>query len=301
MSTAELRELADLDALGLLDEVDTHRFEQALQDATVVDQEMVRNRQAMLLQRLVGPPVGTLPGDLEDRVLSAVREEIARQDDDLAPIATIGRRRRDRTPGSGTYTSGAPDLATSVNFDPLAITRLRRASAVWRAASFGLAAGLLVAITLSIATREQAQEVTERSMRQASSLELNEVFHEGAGGRNLSEVLHPLSSDDVFGLASLPGAHVAIACAINTRNTANSPAHVKICVLGADPGARFRLEVQQDDGTWAAVDDFTIMEGEELVTLAGITPRTSLECANRSIRVVDLTGGEPVVVAQRII
>ena len=33
MKSSELREFADLDALGLLDEVDTRRFEQALEAA----------------------------------------------------------------------------------------------------------------------------------------------------------------------------------------------------------------------------------------------------------------------------
>jgi len=299
MSTTELRELADLDALGLLDEVDTHRFEQALMDATVVDQEMVRNRQAMLLQRLVGAPAQEMPEGLRDRVLAAVREDIAKQDDDLAPIATIGRRRRDRSPGIGTY-SGTSDLATSVNFSPLEITRLRRASTVWRAASFGLAAGLLVAIILSFATREQAIQVDQRMASKYWFEEFAQTLH--AAGKPTNLDILKRDSTDFFGVQTTPGAGVALICAINTDVTNNRTPFVTMIGLGAGNNDRFLLEVQADDGTWSSVGSFAFLDGSGLVDLPGITAKTSLQCANANLRILRIEdGGDPVVVARRIV
>ena len=56
MKSSELRELADLDALGLLDEVDSHRFEQAFSNATIAEQETIRTRQSTCCSVWWGTP-----------------------------------------------------------------------------------------------------------------------------------------------------------------------------------------------------------------------------------------------------
>ena len=40
----ELRDLADLEALGLLDEIDQRQFERALAEITIVEQDAIRER-----------------------------------------------------------------------------------------------------------------------------------------------------------------------------------------------------------------------------------------------------------------
>ncbi|HAW96122.1 MAG TPA: hypothetical protein DCX60_07600, partial [Phycisphaerales bacterium] len=91
MTHQELLDFADLDVLGLLDEVDSTRFEAAFQKATPADQDLIRERQAALATQLVGAPdAHVLSAELKARVLGTIQSENDAIDSALAPVARIG-------------------------------------------------------------------------------------------------------------------------------------------------------------------------------------------------------------------
>ena len=118
----ELLELASLDAMGLLDDFEATVYTRAFHEApATVQDEVVR------LQAQVAGDLSLLPGDepdpkLRERVLKAVAAAIERNDDALAPLASIGRRRRGIRGAERRFLSGSPAM-------------------YWRAASFMLSQG----------------------------------------------------------------------------------------------------------------------------------------------------------------
>lgn len=255
MKSSELRELADLDALGLLDEVDSHRFEQALANATIADQEMVRARQAILLQRLVGDPSDELPVELKDRVLGALRQEIERQDEQFAPIATIGRRRRERSFRGETAT---PDI--DLNY--VETVRLRRAAVIWRAASFGLSAGLIAAVIFAVSTSRWNQTTLEVASQQDNNLEQRERYAE-----DFDELTSEASSDLIFTIASATrDAHCGVTVLISTTP---SEQFLKLQLTGFRSGS---YEIgRMRDGQWQVSHRFDVHEANTLVDIDNIS------------------------------
>ena len=264
MKSTELRELADLDALGLLDEVDSHRFEQAFVNATIAEQEMIRTRQATLLQRLVGDPTDELPVDLKNRVLAAVRQEIEHQDEQLAPIATIGRRRRERS-------LQKPDVVTpSVDLDALENVRLRRAAVIWRAASFGLSAGLIAAVIFAVSTSRWTRTTEIVASQQYNNLEQRDKY-----AQNFDELTNITSSHHIFGLVSSRAQHLAVNALINTSP---DECFLKLQLTGFRSG---KYEIgQMLDGEWVASHGFEVHEANTLVDIEGVSVAEAIAFAD---------------------
>jgi hypothetical protein len=264
MKSTELRELADLDALGLLDEVDSHRFEQAFANATIAEQETIRTRQATLLQRLVGDPTDELPVDLKDRVLGAVRQEIERQDEQLAPIATIGRRRRERS-------LQKPEVATqAVDLNYLENVRLRRAAVIWRAASFGLSAGLIAAVIFAVSTSRWTRTAQEVASQQYNNLEQRDHY-----AQNFDELTNITSSHHIFGLVTTRAQHLAVNALINTSP---SECFLKLQLTGFRSG---RYEIgRMQDGQWVASHGFDVHEANTLLNIDNVTVSEAIAFAD---------------------
>lgn len=264
MKSTELRELADLDALGLLDEVDAHRFEQAFANATIAEQETIRTRQATLLQRLVGDPTDELPVELKERVMGAVRQEIERQDEQLAPIATIGRRRRERS------LQKPETAAPAVDLNYLENVRLRRAAVIWRAASFGLSAGLIAAVIFAVSTSRWTRTAQEVASQQYNNLEQRDHY-----AQNFDELTNITSSHHIFGLVTTRAQHLAVNALINT-----SPAEcfLKLQLTGFRSG-RYEIGVMQD-GKWVASHGFDVHEANTLVNIDNVTVSEAIAFAD---------------------
>jgi len=211
----ELRDLADLDALGLLDEIDQKRFERALADATIAEQDRIRDRQAALVERLVGEPTEALPEDLKQRVMDAVRCEIEQFDASLAPIARIGRRKRERMQREEEL--AAQGAGTGSGFASLELRGVRRSAVIWRAASFALAASLVAAIFFLYDTTGSALKIEELAYQQVGSEELREVY-----GEQIESVL-ATPGNKVFGLATVD----LVENAANANDLAENAANAK--------------------------------------------------------------------------
>jgi hypothetical protein len=129
MSLQELIELAILDAMGLLDEDEREVFECAFRGASPAVQSQVRREQTRLSQIDMLLPDVAPPAGMRARVIEAVRQEMARSGDTLV-VPTIVR-------------SG-------------------RVSPIWRAASLGLAAAVLIlTVTLFIFQTQHQRAVDQ--------------------------------------------------------------------------------------------------------------------------------------------
>lgn len=274
MTSHELRELADLDALGLLDEIDTRRFEEALKSATVTEQEQIRTRQATLLHRLVGEPVEELPEGLRERVLAAVHGEIQQQDEALAPIATIGRRRRER---AARMLDPVESVSTATSVNPRELNRVRRAAFLWRAASFGLMAGVLAALFFSMQMRDWVKKTEELASQKSNNLELREAF-----GDNLDELTNPTGADHVIGLATTYNRRGSITAILQTAPTVNS---VKLVVVGLKKGT-YTISVK-DTNEWVDSHTFTVREENTIVALDGLPEGAAQRLAVAEWKILD--------------
>lgn len=127
MSVDELRELAALDALALLDDYETALFNRSFHLAAAGVQDEIKDLQAAIAADTSLMPGVEPPEELRRRVLAHVARAVDDASGPLAPIAAIGRPRREET--------AAPQRAT-----------IWGSAQIWRAASFLLATSLLVGL-----------------------------------------------------------------------------------------------------------------------------------------------------------
>ena len=209
----ELLDFADLDVLGLLDEVDTTRFENAFQKATPADQDLIRERQAEFATQLVDTSDEVSPPEqLKARVLESIQSENDAIDSALAPVARIGIGRWRREQIGGTLVQPADESHLEEPGDPTQMRRLQRSSAIWRAASFGLIAGLAVSLLIGYSMVESAREATRLASQRAASEQLSELYPQ-----NLGSVINNFKRDQVLGLATSFAHRGSITAILNTE------------------------------------------------------------------------------------
>lgn len=126
MNTHQLIEMAVLDALGLLEPAEIDAFERAFAEAPEPVRSMVRAEQDRLADVSHLLPDAEPTEGLRDMVLAAVRNAMRAETE---PVAGRIQGRPERTAG----TPAQPRLKP-----------VRRVSPVWRAASIGLAAAVIV-------------------------------------------------------------------------------------------------------------------------------------------------------------
>lgn len=209
----ELLDFADLDVLGLLDEVDTTRFENAFQKATPADQDLIRERQAEFATQLVDTSDEVSPPEqLKARVLESIQTENDAIESALAPVARIGIGRWRREQIGGTLVQPADESHLEESGDPTQMRRLQRSSAIWRAASFGLIAGLTVSLLIGYSMVESAREATRLASQRAASEQLSELYPQ-----NLGSVINNFKRDQVLGLATSFAHRGSITAILNTE------------------------------------------------------------------------------------
>ena len=177
----DLRSLAALDAMGMLDEVDASAFDRAFRDATPSVQAELRDLQASIAVDPAFLAASEEPApDLKARTLARVMTEVERDESTLAPIAHIGRTaaRPGRAAGQEAFIAQAIELAT-VRQD---LRRFTRSSYYWRAATIALTAALTVAFVFQVTTRSFAERVAELALGAAATDKLlATIGHDGAG------------------------------------------------------------------------------------------------------------------------
>ena len=145
MTPRQLLELASLDALGLLDDVESAVYTRSFHDAPATVQDEVLRLQGEIANEHLLLPGEEPDPELRERVLKAVADAIAR-DDSLAPLARIGKPRRSAERDS----DGRVNLGGSGQF--------------WRAASFALAGVSLIMVYFMAMGRQASDDVTAAAL-----------------------------------------------------------------------------------------------------------------------------------------
>ncbi len=173
MSTnSEIFELAQLEVIGALEPTESARLERMFRDASpTLQREVVEFQAALATEGALLPSVNP-EGSLRLRVLASVAEAVEAHDDQLAPIASIGRGGRAMSAlGNG---RNEDDSTQSKPRDEIAQAAApwRKSSLVWRTASIVLAGALLASLAFNIATTRQSARISELALQRSVSEEL---------------------------------------------------------------------------------------------------------------------------------
>jgi hypothetical protein len=271
----ELLDFADLDVLGLLDEVDSTRFEAAFQKATPADQDLIRERQAEFATQLVGShDTKALPEALKSRVIGSIQIENDAIDSALAPVARIGIGRWRREQASVSLVQPADDENLHAE-DPILIRRLQRSSVIWRAASFGLIAGLAVSLLIGYTMVENAKEATRLASQRAASEQLSELYPQ-----ELSSIINNFKSDQVLGLATSPSHRGSITAILDTEGN-----NVRLMVFAIKAG-EYAITYTDDTENQQRLG-FKVDEGMTVVQIDSLDEGVARALASRKWAVRD--------------
>lgn len=176
MSTRELVELAQLDAMGLLDEQEAREFEVAFAAAPAEIQEQIRKEQSrMCVLEPVLPDVQA-PEHLRGKVLSAVHEAIIESIVETAPLATGAASAESIQKVAAAASGQAPTRHEGGRSLPgVGEGGRRRGLNLWRstAIAFAAAAVVLGITTIKLQTQYErviAQKSTGDSLEKVTSL-----------------------------------------------------------------------------------------------------------------------------------
>ena len=157
MTREELRELAALDAFGLLDEYEAALYTRSLHHAPAAVQDQILNLQAQIVSDESLLPSSENPDPaLRDRVLYAVANAIERETADLEPLATIGRPH-----------NAAPEAV---------IASVGASGQLWRAAVFALCAGLIVVAYFLAQVSSQNNQIAVIALMRNTDAQLEELI-----------------------------------------------------------------------------------------------------------------------------
>jgi len=171
-SRGELLELAPLEALGLLDEVDERRFDISFNESPPHVQDEIRDLQAAVAAEFGSVGSESADRSLKYRVLAALSAAVDEDDQQCAPIAAIGNPRayqRNVISELASHTSDSidPKLVEAIRRD-----RYARSSLIWRAAAIALGCGLLVTLYFTAQISHNSQELVELALGNSNTSEL---------------------------------------------------------------------------------------------------------------------------------
>lgn len=247
VSREEILELARLEALGVLDEVDCERLNRLFHNATPGLQAEVRAVQASLCADETLYAAEEPDTRLGAKVLTRVQDEITAEQAALAPVASIGPRRT--TAGSnGTDPEQAIEIVRlravceSVKGD---VSRWNRAATMWRAASIVLAALLVVSLYYHFAMSSSAMRIGQLALeangRDELMRELGPLYRDFADGGSM-----------VRGLTATQRGFSGSATVYVNRGLGQS----LVVAFGLPQEIRFKVRIVGDDGRATEVGTF---------------------------------------------
>jgi hypothetical protein len=182
----DLRALAVLDALGMLDDVDAAQFDRAFRDAPAAMQSELRAVQAAAVTDPTFLSTEEPSADLKLQTLTRVMTAVEQQESQFAPIALIGRmasrggRRTARSVETKDLVEQAMELA-ALRKD---VERFSISSYYWRAASIALTAALTVALVFQLLNSGFALKVSQYALGAAAPQQIfDSLKHPGSMAR----------------------------------------------------------------------------------------------------------------------
>ena len=174
MALEELRDLAILETLGLLEEVDEAKFERAFAGLSPDQQAELLDLQSAVAVEIAAAGDEEPDRALRYKVLARLAAEIDQDESACGPIASIGERVRAIgsdarvTPGSAmTGSDAGSDAGSMIDF-----RRMRRSSMIWRAAAFVLGSSLIALVVIQQQTASLSARLLDLADNNISLKEL---------------------------------------------------------------------------------------------------------------------------------
>lgn len=260
MSTRDLFELAALDVLGLLDDEERREFENAFRAATPAVQAQVRREQLRVADLDDWLPDVEAPAGLKAKVLSEVRAAVA---------AVRAGHARDHV---------------ARRLSPIAAALQSNVSPLWRAATVGLAASLVLVGVFFYRTLDNVN-----TLRQSLNSD-NAVAGLGSVGPGIPDaLLNPKTSFIAFNPAP-----AALESAARARLIVDGPANSAqlICELPVIKDG-YQLVIVSDDGRRidSRVTQFNLPPGKQVLSLS------AAGLVGRKLAILPVTAGENLAAA----
>ena len=256
-STHDMLELAAFDAMGLLDEQERRAFEEAFAVASPALRRRIRDEQ----RRVTGDD-GLLPGveppaGLRSVVLTAVR--------DAAAAARSGETPRE----------------VLAKIAPVGAAMRRDVSPVWRAASIGLAAGMLVLLVAAGAVKAQWDDVMTHNEQIATTAALTQELSAAA----LASMIDP--SDPKIAFTAQPGVNGELSALFDSEH-----GHIRLFYKSLPAAANgYTLVVVNDAGrVTETLGAFKPSPGPGMATIQASVP------AGARLALVPFGGGTPLFI-----
>lgn len=286
MTREELLEIAPLDALGLLDEVEAAMFHRAFHQAPAAVQAEIIEVQAAFAAAehfLAGEdPRPTL----RKKVLISLEEAFEESAESLRPIAQIGSRAAVAPPATrgGDPEAEFRDPAQLAAFRALMeefAERNARAAArttpFWRAAAFVLGTALVVSLYMLRQTNINSSQIAE--------LVISQGIEQQVGGLVPRLASYSASGDRTFAFRPSSAAHQGLASAVALVDSARGQVVVATFGLGRIATGTCTIQAVDRDG---AVRDVATVEADRF--LAGTAGSIPVEFRLEELRVLGPDG-----------
>ena len=171
ISVDELRDLAILETLGLLEEVDEAKFERAFAGLSPDQQAELLDLQSAVAVEIAAAGDEEPDRALRYKVLARLASEIDQDASACGPIASIGERVR--AIGSDARTTTGSSVMMDRDLDAMAdVRRMRRSSMIWRAATFVLGSSLIALVVIQQQTTNLSSRLLDLADNNISLKEL---------------------------------------------------------------------------------------------------------------------------------
>jgi hypothetical protein len=170
MAVDELRDLAILETLGLLEEVDEAKFERAFGGLSPDQQAELLDLQSAVAVEIAAAGDEEPDRALRYKVLARLASEIDQDASACGPIASIGDRVR--AIGSDARTASGLGAVESAPESMIDVRRMRRSSMIWRAAAFVLGSSLIALVVIQQQTASLSRGLLDLADNNVSLKEL---------------------------------------------------------------------------------------------------------------------------------
>lgn len=246
VSREVLLELARLEALGVLDEVDGERLNRHFHLASAAIQAEIRAVQASICGDESLHSSEMPEARLRGTTLTRIRDEIAAEQAALAPIASIGPRRAGAGASSSEQAIEIVQLRATCETMRGEMARWSRTAVMWRAAAIVLCSLVAVVLYFALASNFYAVRIGQLALdantREMLRRELGPTYRDFADGGSL-----------VRGFAAVQrGFNGAASVYVHPRDGS-----AYLVALGLPQEVNYTVRLVGDDGTVTEVGSFT--------------------------------------------
>ena len=252
ISLDELRDLAILETLGLLEEVDEAKFERAFAALSPDQQAELLDLQSAVAVEIAAAGDEEPDRALRYKVLARLASEIDQDASACGPIASIGERVR----AIGSDARSTPGLAPAEADANLMIVvrRMRRSSMIWRAATFVLGSSLIALVVIQQQTTNLSSRLLDLADNNISLKELQGQLDEIGFPENDARLLFDSTTARSVAMAGSAGAGILV-----IEEAGEAPGHGMMMLFDMPDSTMVRLVAFEPGSTEVPV---VLYEGE---------------------------------------